>query len=211
MTIRNLLETIAAALILATVASCGGDKSLIDPKAMLAYGKEPSEQNLDALSKSYSATINKNRKKGPANPGIYSDYAVMLVKQGKRAEANGWFNKEMEAFPSSRGYVLQLKRRLIPEYQDNNSTSAADADTTAAEPDALSPTQRRRAEERAAAVLGDTSAAAPATNADPGTQTAPDTETEDEDNAAKQAEEPTPAETQEPIKETPDTETETKQ
>lgn len=157
MTIKALFKTLAAGLILVTAISCGGNKSLIDTKALLAYGKEPNEQNMDVLSKSYSSFINKNRKTNQKNPGIYSDYAVMLVKQGKRAEANGYFNKEMEAFPSSRSYVLQLKRKLIPEYQDDNSTSAADADTNAAaEPDALTPAQRKKAEARAASVLGDT-------------------------------------------------------
>ena len=79
----------------------------------------------------------------------------MMVKQGKRAEANGWFNKEMEAFPSSRDYVMQLKRKLIPEYQDNNSTSAADADTTQVQ-EGLSPAKRKAAEKRAATVMGET-------------------------------------------------------
>lgn len=156
MTIKGIIKTIAAGLILATAMSCGGNKAVIDPDIMLAYGKQPNEQNLEALSKNYSTVIGKNRKIKDKDPGIYSDYAVMLVKQGKRAEANGYFNKEMEAFPSSRGYVMQLKRRLIPEYQDDNSTTAADTDTVMAEPDALTPAQRKRAEERAAAVLGDT-------------------------------------------------------
>jgi hypothetical protein len=156
MTVKGIAKIMAAGLIFAISLSCGGSKEVIDPKAMLAYGKEPNEQNLDVLSKSYGAVINKNRKSGIKTPGVYSDYAVMMVKQGKRAEANGWFNKEMEAFPSSRGYVMQLKRRLIPEYQDDNSTTAAAADTVMAEPDAMTPAQRKRAEERAAAVLGDT-------------------------------------------------------
>lgn len=156
MTLKGLIKTFVAGLIFVTTVSCGGNKEMIDTKAMLAYNKEPNEQNMEVLSKSYSAYINKNRKSGVKVPGIYSDYAVMLVKQGKRAEANGWFNKEMEAFPSSRSYVLQLKRRLIPEYQDNNSTEAADNDTIAAEPDALTPVQRKKAEQRAAKVMGDT-------------------------------------------------------
>lgn len=156
MTIKGIIKTIAAGLILATAMSCGSEKAVIDPDIMLAYGKEPNEQNMDALSKNYSTVIGKNRKNKEKDPGIYCDYAVMLVKQGKRAEANGYFNKEMEAFPSSRGYVMQLKRRLIPEYQDDNSTSAADADTVSTEQEALTPLQRKRAEERAATVLGDT-------------------------------------------------------
>lgn len=155
MTVKGIAKIMAAGLIFAISLSCGGSKEVIDPKAMLAYGKEPNEQNLDVLSKSYGAVINKNRKSGIKTPGVYSDYAVMMVKQGKRAEANGWFNKEMEAFPSSRDYVMQLKRKLIPEYQDNNSTSAADADTTQVQ-EGLSPAKRKAAEKRAATVMGET-------------------------------------------------------
>lgn len=155
MTVKGIAKSMAAGLIFAISLSCGGSKEVIDPKAMLAYGKEPNEQNLDVLSKSYGAVINKNRKSGIKTPGVYSDYAVMMVKQGKRAEANGWFNKEMEAFPSSRDYVMQLKRKLIPEYQDNNSTSAADADTTQVQ-EGLSPAKRKAAEKRAATVMGET-------------------------------------------------------
>lgn len=192
MTIKGLMKTLAAGLIMLTAMSCGGNKNLIDPKAMLSYGKEPNEQTMEVLSKNYSGVISKNRKSGITTPGIYSDYAVMLVKQGKRAEANGWFNKEMEAFPSSRGYVMQLKRRLIPEYQDNNSTSAADSDTTATEPDALTPAQRKRAEKRAAAVLNDTTETGKEmeTNTETGTDTVIDgnaeTEATDESTSAGQ-------------------------
>ncbi len=160
MRLKGLLKILAAGLVFFTTLSCGGNKEIIDPKALLTYGKEPSEQNMEVLSKSYSAVIGKNRKSGVKTPGIYSDYAVMLAKQGRRAEANGWFNKEMEAFPSSRSYVLQLKRRLIPEYQDDNSTTITDSDSTIAEPDALTPAQRKRAEKKAAAVMGDTLSAA---------------------------------------------------
>lgn len=210
MIIKGLLKTMAAGLLLATIISCGGNKSFIDPKAMLAYGKEPNEQNMEVLSKSYSGVISKNRKSGETSPGVYSDYAVMMVKQGKRAEANGWFNKEMEAYPSSRPYVMQLKRKLIPEYQDNNSTSAADADTLAAEPDALSPTQRKAAEKRAAAVLGDTISAPEETEvSEPVDEEDVSRMSEPVEDEASQEETPevTTPETESPKVETPETET----
>lgn len=133
MTYKGLLKSMVAGVAFVIACACGSSKEVVDPKVMLAYGKEPNEQNMEALSKSYGNVISKSRKSGMKEPGVYSDYAVMLVKQGKRAEANGWFNKEMEAFPSSRGYVMQLKRRLIPEYQDNNSTNMANTDPAEAE------------------------------------------------------------------------------
>ncbi|MBP5326951.1 MAG: DUF4810 domain-containing protein [Bacteroidales bacterium] len=140
----------------ALLFSCGGTRYSVDEKVLLEYGKEPNEANTENLSKSYAAVINKSRKTGLKEAGIYSDYAVTLVKQGKRAEANNWFNKEMESFPSSKSYVMQLKRILIPEYQNDNTVrdiSAIEGDET--EEATLTPKQRSEAEKKAAQVMGE--------------------------------------------------------
>ncbi len=140
---------------IALMVGCGGTRYTVDEKVLLEYGKEPNEINTENLSKSYATVINKSRKTGLKEAGVYCDYAVTLVKQGKRAEANNWFNKEMEAFPSSKSYVMQLKRLLIPEYQNDNTVrdiSASEGED--AEETTLSPKQRSEAEEKAAKVMG---------------------------------------------------------
>ncbi|MBQ6238428.1 MAG: DUF4810 domain-containing protein [Bacteroidales bacterium] len=150
---KHSLGIILAGLGMALLAACSSSQPVVDEATMLAYCKEPSEANLDNLSKNYSTIINKSRKTGVKQPGIYSDYAVALVKQGRRAEANTWFNKEMAEFASSKEYVLQLKRTLIPEYANDNSIKA---DTTAVEnasETVLPPEKRAAAEKRAATVM----------------------------------------------------------
>lgn len=147
---KPLFSTALIAILALSLSACKSSKPSLDMAAKLAYQKDPSAANLENLSKAYGSFINKTRKSGNSQPGIYSDYAVTLVKLDRRAEANTWFNKEMQDFPSSRLYVMQLKRLLIPEYQDNNTIVA---DSAALQQDALSPRSRQAAEERASSVL----------------------------------------------------------
>lgn len=147
---KPLFSTALIAILALSLSACKSSKPTLDMAAKLAYQKDPSAANLENLSKAYGSFINKTRKSGISQPGIYSDYAVTLVKLDRRAEANTWFNKEMQDFPSSRLYVMQLKRLLIPEYQDNNTIVA---DSATLQQDALSPRSRQAAEERASSVL----------------------------------------------------------
>lgn len=135
---------------MAAVTACSSSQPVVDPPTLLAYCKDPSGANLENLSKNYATMINKTRKTGLKQPGIYSDYAVTLVKQGRRAEANTWFNKEIAVFVSSKGYVMQLKRTLLPEYINDNTIN----DSIALDSDAVLPPEKRAAaEKRAASVM----------------------------------------------------------
>lgn len=143
---RIILALVATAL----AAACSSTQPVVDQSVMLAYCKEPNSANLDNLSKNYSSLINKTRKTGLKQPGVYSDYAVALVKQGRRAEANSWFNKEIAEFASSKGYVMQLKRTLLPEYVNDNSINE---NATTDDESVLTPEKRAAAEKRAATVM----------------------------------------------------------
>lgn len=153
------LKTAIVLLVVATVAACSSKKAVVvvDETVKLAYLKEPDAQHTEAFSKNLGATLNKNRKRSDQEPGMMCDYAVTLVKQDRRAEANSWFNKEMEAFPSSRPYVLKLKSVLLPEYlNDNSIREFGNADSASAEqPKQLSPAKRKAAEQRAKNVVMD--------------------------------------------------------
>ena len=102
----TLLKTAAMLSVVLLVAACSSKKAVVtvDETVKLAYLKEPDAQHTEAFSKNLGATLNKNRKRSEQEPGMMSDYAVTLVKLDRRAEANSWFNKEMEAFPASRPY-----------------------------------------------------------------------------------------------------------
>lgn len=153
--VRKKYFRIAALVLIgmSLLASCKQEKAVtVDPSIMLTYGKDANEQNLENLAKNYATVINKNRKSGVKQPGLYSDYAVALAKQGKNAEANNWFNKEMAEFPSSRKYVIRLKQELIPEYVNDNTVRNNDAVENPEEP-TLSPAARAEAEEKAASIM----------------------------------------------------------
>ena len=114
MKIKSIAKLLLAAAIMQVAVACGGSKPVIDPQARLAYEQNASQENLVNLTKAYASYINKCRKTGDSEPGVYSEYAVLLLKSGgSRAEANSWFNKEMERYPSSRGYVMELLIYLI--------------------------------------------------------------------------------------------------
>ena len=118
---KNPLFKIALiAAVASLLSSCGASTTMVDPTVRLAYEKEQNDVNSENLAKQYSSTINKNRKTGVKEPGLYCDYAVALVAQGMHAEANSWFNREMEEFPVSKQLVMQLKKELIPEYLNEN-------------------------------------------------------------------------------------------
>ena len=157
--ISTQLKTAALLLPVLLVAACSSKKALVkvDETVKLAYLKEPDAQHSEAFSKNLGATLNKNRKKSDQEPGMMSDYAVSLVKLDRRAEANSWFNKEMEAFPGSRPYILKLKSVLLPEYVNDNTIREfgnADGEEGGGEqPKQLSPAKRKAAEERAKNVI----------------------------------------------------------
>lgn len=172
MKISAIVTGCALSVAIFTAVSCGSNTYMVsDDITMLSYCKDPSSENLDNLTKAYNAAINSNRKKGIKQPGLFADYAVALAKQGRAEEANGWFNNEVNAFPTSREYVRELKRQLIPQFLDDTSTSALSrqsANGDAGSMSELGPARRAAAEERAAAALEQDTATAeqPETNAD---------------------------------------------
>ncbi len=152
MNIKNRVKLVLIIITGAVAASCGSSQPVVDPVVRLAYETDPNDANTENLAKSYGSIINKTRKSGLKQPGIYCDYAVALAGMGRRAEANSWFNKEMNDFPSSRQYILQLKKILIPEYQDNNTIDTNEA--SMGNEEGLSPKTRSEAEKRASEVMG---------------------------------------------------------
>lgn len=162
---KNAIKSLLVATGLALLTACSSSEYMVkDPLVMLEYGKSPDEVNLENLSKAYSSTINKNRKANVTVPGLFADYACTLALLGRAQEANVYFNKEMEAYPSTRNYVLQLKKKLIPQFLNNDELNEdglfdqKDQDTKAA-------ARHAAAEERAASVMDKTNNAVDAAGA----------------------------------------------
>jgi len=109
------------------LSSCSNQRSLVeDPSISLNYLLNPTEDNLNNLSKAYGTAINHNRKSGVKQPGLCSEYAITLALMGNQEEANKWFNKEVADFPASRDYVLALKKVYCPAYE-SDYTQATEA------------------------------------------------------------------------------------
>ncbi len=112
---------------LCLLSACSGPKPMVqDNSLQLAYLKDPSTENLEALSKAYATTINRSRKSKTQYPGLYADYAVTLVLLGNINEANKWFNNEVAAFPNSSSYINEIKRQIIPSLATDNTVSSED-------------------------------------------------------------------------------------
>lgn len=115
----RLLYGSAIAILLAAMSGCGSQEYLVkDPTVLLTYQLAPNNENLENLAKAYNAQINKNRKAGIVEPGLCSDYAVVLAKLGRMDEANQYFNQEMSTFPSSATYVKTLQKQLSDAYEE---------------------------------------------------------------------------------------------
>lgn len=156
MNIAATVKTAIFATLGLLLAGCGSTEYLVkDPLVMLEYGKNPSEENLDNLLKAYNAAINKNRKAHVEVQGLYSDYACALALSGRATEANVWFNKEMETFPTSKAYVMQLKKQLIPQFLNSSDTSLEGL-FDQSDLDAKAAARHAAAEERAASVMDKT-------------------------------------------------------
>lgn len=113
----RLLRTAVIAIILGGTAACGSQEYLVqDPTVLLTYQLNPSSENLENLAKALNAQINKNRKAGVQQPGLFCEYGVVLAKLGRLEEANQYFNNEVSAFPSTATYVKQLRTQLVEEY-----------------------------------------------------------------------------------------------
>lgn len=135
---RKIFLGILVVLLAANIFSgCKSSAAFVkDPTVPLAYLKDPSNGNLDNLAKAYSSQINKNRKAGIKQPGLFSDYAVCLALLGNRQEANKWFNNEAATFPNSRNYVTALKKALVPEFVDDQTQATGNATADVDEADA---------------------------------------------------------------------------
>ncbi|MBQ9639383.1 MAG: DUF4810 domain-containing protein [Bacteroidales bacterium] len=115
---RNIRLSVLALAAWATAlcTACSSTEYLVEnPNVVITYKLDPSDANLENLSKSYAATIAKNRKAGIEQPGLYCDYASTLALMGKTTEAEQWFNKEISAFPSSRPYVQRVKAQMAQQ------------------------------------------------------------------------------------------------
>lgn len=123
---RTLVLTLIGTALLFT--GCASLKGTGNSNALLVkYLNDDSQANLVNLSKNYGSRLSRVVREGVPEPGECADYAVTLALLNHAAEANTWFNLEVNYHPSAAQYVEQLKLDLIPQYASDNSTDAREA------------------------------------------------------------------------------------
>lgn len=72
-----------------------------------------SEKSQDKLCKMYEKLISDpSGTRGVVPPGIYADYAYLLLQEGRKEEALTAFDKEMALYPESKIYLLKIIKGL---------------------------------------------------------------------------------------------------
>ncbi len=82
-----------------------------NPEIVASYIEQPSKENYDILLKQYRQAV-KNHK--GVISGLHADYAVLLMKAGKKEDALKQFDLELKLYPESQKYVDFLKSTLNP-------------------------------------------------------------------------------------------------
>ncbi|WP_052079432.1 MULTISPECIES: DUF4810 domain-containing protein [Porphyromonas] len=100
------------------LSSCEASRSLYSwysyEDASYRAMKTRSEEDTNALIATYKKIIERqlgSRRTVP--PGIYAEYALVLIKQNKVEEGIEMFEKEMELYPESKKYIS----RIVEQYK----------------------------------------------------------------------------------------------
>ena len=109
------------------LVGCSGQYKGMPRTEVLAYQSRATYGGLYDLSVAYADAINAAVADDTLHPGMYADYGVTLALMGHRDEACRMLNAEMKAFPESRGMVMRIKQRLMPERMGD--TAAVPGDT----------------------------------------------------------------------------------
>jgi hypothetical protein len=107
---KKLIMAIAAATFL---ISCEVQKPLYSwynySDASYNYIKKSDEKSTNDLVESYKKIIAKQEgTRGLVPPGIYADYAFLLMKQNKNTEAQVMLEKEIELYPESKIFMDRI-------------------------------------------------------------------------------------------------------
>lgn len=77
------------------------------------YKKSPDGKTLDAHKKSLVNIItNSTRLRMRVPPGVYAEYGVLLIKEGKEKEGIENLDKELALYPESAVFIKRFKDEL---------------------------------------------------------------------------------------------------
>ena len=114
---KNLKLIIVICLISMGCISCMSSKSLYTwhnyEDASYVYTKKQTDKTLDKLIKEYKYIISHQkgiRKAVP--PGIYAEYAYLLIKMNNKEEGIMMLRKEVELYPESKIFIGRIIKQL---------------------------------------------------------------------------------------------------
>ena len=104
-------------VLLSMLISCASKPQLYEwnsyNKATYSYEKTTNDKSRAAMKKMYEQLIqNPNGTRNVVAPGIYADYAFLLLQEGEKNEALAAFNKEMNYYPESALYLLTIVKEI---------------------------------------------------------------------------------------------------
>lgn len=80
-------------------------------------GKDSFLNHKSTLEKIFRKSKQKDKK---VAPGLYCEYAQMLVIEGKKDQAKKYFNLELKTYPESRTFVENLMQQIYNKEQKND-------------------------------------------------------------------------------------------
>ena len=104
-------------IIIALLSGCAAPTSLYtwSNYSTLAhnYLKNSDETSTTKLFNGYDEVINNQRgTRSAVPPGIYADYAFLLLEQGKVERAREMLNKEMTLYPESKVFIEHILKMI---------------------------------------------------------------------------------------------------
>lgn len=99
------------------VMSCASQKGLYSwhdySTRYYSYIKNADERSFEELTNTYQEIIdNQTGSREVVPPGIYADYAYLLLENGKTEEAKAMFEKEIELYPESAVFIKNILARI---------------------------------------------------------------------------------------------------
>ncbi len=77
--------------------------------AQISYSKHTDDPN--AL-KAYEKELKKVIKTKKVPPSVYSEYALVLTKLGRKQEAREYFEKEIQTYPESEVFIKNVMKKI---------------------------------------------------------------------------------------------------
>lgn len=82
--------------------------------SLYSLKKAPGDENLQKYKQTLIEIINKSEKKNKkVPPGLYCEYAYILLKEGNVNDALNYFSLEEKTYPESKLFIEKIKKKIV--------------------------------------------------------------------------------------------------